>query len=514
MRINFSSCALFTVLCALYAQGAHSATYYSGQNQAPQNRYNPTGFSPMYSPQPTMVGTNQNFRGQQQPQQFQNFQPSWGASQQQRSTQPWQQQFQQQTQQASQQSHRGFSIDAGIAHESAVWGFDMKKAGSSLHYDNVLWNTFSLNAGYGFDAGDMALKVGVGIKIGSQFGTSTMVDDDISNGGHITDVYYNPGPNNNGHYNPANGDELIGYFSSHALSIGKSSGGSLFGFNVGLGLMDKLEVGGVKLTPSLGYRSLSYTLKTNNNKGIGIEVLDVYPNCSAGNGDEILCVPAVIFISSGGNTDVSTNVGSNNLLLVPNGSATYDTSQTFFYSQPGTSHKYDVTWAGPYLALDADYIINANNAINGRIELGLPGYNAAGDQPYRWDWQHPKSVEDSAGIGSAVHIGLGANWLTAITDTIMLSVGFTYDYYSLSGADAKTYLNGTHWTNWYNDIIDIVFDGDDVAAFMDPSNPYTQELYYIEDLYAECPGWVCRAKSEVDSFYRSIGIRVGVSAKF
>jgi hypothetical protein len=105
------------------------------------------------------------------------------------------------------------------------------------------------------------------------------------------------------------------------------------------------------------------------------------------------------------------------------------------------------------LALDMLYDINQNNSVNAYLEVGLPSYTATGDQPYRFDWEHPKSVEDSSGVGSAFHLGLGANWTTALTDNVALSVGVTYDYYTVSDADAKTYLNGEYYNDIYNQMI-------------------------------------------------------------
>ena len=113
----------------------------------------------------------------------------------------------------------------------------------------------------------------------------------------------------------------------------------------------------------------------------------------------------------------------------------------FSFSQTKTTHEYDTSWSGPYVAVDAYYEINQNNSVNARVEFGLPAYTSTGDQPYRIDWAHPKSVEDSAGIGDAWHMGIAANWLTALTNSVKMSIGFTYDYYNVSGATANTFLN-------------------------------------------------------------------------
>ena len=198
---------------------------------------------------------------------------------------------------------------------------------------------------------------------------------------------------------------------------------------------------------------------------------------------------------------------------IPSNATSINTGSTYYYQQPGVSHSYETTWAGPYVALDMDYVINQYNAVNGRIELGFPGYSSVGDQPYRFDWAHPKSVEDEAGMFGAIHFGAGANWTTSITDSVALSIGLTYDYYSVSGADAKTYLNSGFYTDWYNMILNSDKWNGDESAMLDPETGDATAIN-IKNLESECPGWVCSIDSEIESFYKSIGIRVGVNAKF
>lgn len=191
------------------------------------------------------------------------------------------------------------------------------------------------------------------------------------------------------------------------------------------------------------------------------------------------------------------------------------------FKLPNVSHLYETTWMGPYLALDMDYEIDTYNLVNARFELGLPLYTATGDQPYRSDWQHPKSVEDKGGFGDAWHIGLGANYMTALTNTVALTLGFTFDYYTMSGGEANTYLNSNYYIDEYNRIL-----MDYLAAGLTESdmlNGYTvgskkygpnPTAVHIKQLQSECPGWVCKVDNEIESVYKSMGVRIGVQAKF
>ena len=393
----------------------------------------------------------------------------------------------------------GFWLDAGISHEMAQWRFEMAQSGSILSYDNLAWNVLDVSAGYAFDVGSTTMQVDVGLKYGMQWGESPMYDDDITNGGYLVTTWIE-----------ANTEKVIGDQIGHAFSMGTSQGGSMMGFNVGFGLTDIFKIGNVTLTPSAGFRYLKYKLTTENNYGLSVDTTACF---RIEGSDEIQCDPAIIVNLSDGKQQIIWRGDIELPMEVPGNAESINTGSTYYYMQPGESHSYETTWMGPYLALDMDYVINQNNAVNARVELGLPGYESVGDQPYRFDWQHPKSVEDTAGMFSAFHFGMGANWTTAITDSVALSLGVTYDYYSVSGADATTYLNGSFYTDWYNEILNSTkWDGDEEAML----NPDTGDAtaINIKALEESCPGWVCKTDGEIESFYKSLGIRVGINAKF
>ena len=403
----------------------------------------------------------------------------------------------------------GFWLDAGITHEMAQWQFSMNQSGSILSYDNLAWNVLGVDAGYAFDMGNTTVQIDAGLKYGMQWGESVMYDDDITNGGYLVTTWVD-----------GSSKEEIGDQIGHALSMGTSKGGNMLGFNVGIGLTDVFKIGSVTLTPSVGYRYLKYNLTTENNYGLAVDTA----GCIQVEGsDEVQCDPAIVIIQNDGEKQYiiwrgELVDGEIPPLTLPDGTSAgdvVDTGGTYYYKQPGVSHSYETTWAGPYIALDMDYVINQNNAVNGngRIELGFPGYTSVGDQPYRFDWQHPKSVEDTAGMFGAIHFGAGFNWTTAITDSVALSLGMTYDYYSVSSADATTYLNGSYYTDWYNEILNSTRWNGDEEAMLNPDTGDATAIN-IKALEESCPGWVCKTNGEIESFYKSLGIRVGINAKF
>lgn len=286
-------------------------------------------------------------------------------------------------------------------------------------------------------------------------------------------------------------------------------------------MTDFFKWGNVRVTPSLGYRYFKYKLETKKNYGLSVDTAACF---QIDGSDEIQCDPAIIVELADGTQQVLWRDSVSGKMEIASNAKYIDTQGTYYYQQPGTSHSYEVEWSGPYLALDMNYLINANNSVNGRVELGLPSYTSTGDQPYRFDWAHPKSVEDKASIGGAMHFGFGANWVTAITDSVSLSLGLTYDYYTVSDADATTYLNGTYYTDLYNaqftkwkaDHPEYTTDSESENAMLgNVSGVAGDEIAIsIKNLESQCSGWKCSASKEIDSFYRSLGIRVGVNAQF
>lgn len=417
----------------------------------------------------------------------------------------------------------GVLLGANLHHEFANWNFEMKNAGSKLHYDNLQWNVISGEGAYYF-GNSVPVQITVGARYGKQWGESPMIDDDISNEGMWEIQQVAVGQAGGGYVTE---NILVG---TPALSVGKSDGGTQVGFNAAFGFTDLFDMGRAKVTPSVGYRYFKHKLETKNNYGLMIQVLDSasFINCLSVSNGEIQCNPYVGFINASGQLfsyagfrqDENGNlvVDSNNdyILDVAPGATFLDLGSTYYYEQHGTSHSYETSWAGPYLALDMEYTINDNNFVNAGIEFGLPIYDSKGDQPYRFDWAHPTSVEDKGGFGDAWHLGLNAVWSTAVSDNVMLSLGMTYDYYKVSGATAKTYLNSTYHQMVLDNALDWI-------AYYESLPSLTQEQeesleYYMEkeqNLSAlRAAGWTIEEKNEIESIYKSMGIRLGLNVKF
>ena len=69
------------------------------------------------------------------------------------------------------------------------------------------------------------------------------------------------------------------------------------------------------------------------------------------------------------------------------------------------------------------------------------------------------------------------------------------------------------WIEYYNDIYNQIFVEGGYATEEDmlANNSVAQDIKQIE---SECPGWVCNASGEIESFYKALGVRLGINAKF
>ena len=507
-KLLFNCSMLVLVPVAANAAG----TYFNGTYQSPQRNYSQQSYAQRTK---TASYSNQGISAYNQRQYANSGYTNARATA--RTQQP--QQVKQPTVQSS--ADTGFSLSAGLAKQVAMWQFEMNTAGSKLHFDNIDWLVFDAQGKYVFDAGKTKMQINAGLQYGMQTGESSMIDDDISHGGYVYGEYWSQ-----------DGATKYGEKIGNALSAGVNEGGNMFGFNIGFGLTDIWKWGNMKITPSIGWRYLQYKLETKNNKGMVVVNGDYDASCVTLDDGSKQCWPLIAVFDSfadyaypdypgysyfdkNGNKlqDLDGDGyldGQAYYVAVEVGGWNYAEAEgTFYFAQPDVSHSYEVEWSGPYLALEMLYDINVNNSVNGYLELGLPSYTATADQPYRYDWQHPKSIEDKGGMGSAFHLGLGANWNTMITKSIALSIGVTYDYYTVSDADATTYLNGDYYMGIYNDRLVNLYDNNEEEMLA--KDAIAQNIVQLE---SECPGWVCKSGGEIESFYKSMGIRVGINAKF
>lgn len=87
----------------------------------------------------------------------------------------------------------------------------------------------------------------------------------------------------------------------------------------------------------------------------------------------------------------------------------------------------------------------------------------------------------------------------------MLSLGMNYDYYHVSDATATTYLNKAYYQ--------AILDGYESAyAAGELNDEGIEYMAGLQDLKAS--GWEIKSDKEIESIYKSMGIRLGFIARF
>ena len=175
-RFLFNCSAMLLVSVAAHAAG----TYYTGNYQSPQR-----GYAQQTYAQRSRATNAYSSQGVSQYNRSQYANAGYSTA---RATNKTQAQQPQQKRAATQSGMRGFSLDAGLSKQVAMWEFEMNNAGSKLHYDNIDWLVFDAAGKYVFDVGNTKMQVAAGLQYGMQMGESTMDDDDISHGGYLYGV--------------------------------------------------------------------------------------------------------------------------------------------------------------------------------------------------------------------------------------------------------------------------------------------------------------------------------------
>ena len=284
-RFLFKCSALLLIPAAANAAG----TYYTGNYQSPQSTYSQQSYSQRakttsYSQQGVSAYNRNQYanagyssvRGGQPARQSQSVQ---------------------QKSAATSSSKQGFWLGGGLSRQTSMWQFEMKESESILHYDNVDWDVLDIKGGYKFSAGNTPMQIDAGFKYGMQSGESTMIDDDVTNGGYFVTEWVDgtvceqvDSEGNCVRYKHL-GDQM-----GNSLSIGTSKDGSMMEFNAGIGLTDFFRWGNLKVTPSIGWRYLKYTLETHNNHGLSVDTYTGQGGCfTVAGSDEVQCDPVVVF---------------------------------------------------------------------------------------------------------------------------------------------------------------------------------------------------------------------------
>ncbi|HOY47606.1 MAG TPA: hypothetical protein PLZ05_03345 [Alphaproteobacteria bacterium] len=279
---------------------------------------------------------------------------------------------------------------------------------SILKWDDMLLSEFTVGIHHNFTLRNFDLFAF------GEYGMGTM-----SGGGMSMDYDLKP-------YDSAKPTEGI-----FTISVGDQSG-KTNDLRVGLGAHHVWDVGGWKLSPSIGYEIFKHNLEMSNhiypNPGIYLPLMtdhgDYVFGDDAGNFYTLPTTAAVpdnwyqvclspedikvVPVSTGGTsvslgTSVTTvdydpamgtipwGVGSGECVIIGGDG---------MIKIEGTTHIYNTTWSGFYVGLEMEKQMTLSDKLRFYVQLGLPHYSSEGIWPNRTDWQQNPSFIDEGNNGA------------------------------------------------------------------------------------------------------------------
>jgi hypothetical protein len=346
--------------------------------------------------------------------------------------------------------------------------------GSILNWDEAYSSEFEFKASRDFMLKNRQYVFSAGFSTGS-LKTSRTSDDDIFN-------------------------EL------HIISLGSGSA-SLSSWNVGVGIRNWGKVAGFDVTPSVGWKNKSQKFEMADHVAPAPFYFDemcfpdeyglcddIYLNDPAiswlldyvylvdKNGNEYRPsnaaewddVSAIYAISLNGTVNLSHNmlVPDEDFCWVTDGGRTaclmeYDiegyNNVSYLFGgvsslndQRGlTTHKYYVTWAGPYIGLSLERALSQKETLLLYGELFKPVYRAEGDWPLRTDWMHDPSFIDDG--GSAWGFMAELEYKYKFAARAEFTVGLSREWIKETMADTTLYFADDYGqpagTGFYSDAI-------------------------------------------------------------
>lgn len=368
-----------------------------------------------------------------------------------------------------------FTLSAGYTRRFASFGF---KTGvnSALTWDNMIYNELDVRADANFQVRSFDMFAY------GQVGYGTM-----SSGGFSMDYDLEPFDKQ---------DPTYGIFT---VSVGNQSG-QTNSYKFGIGAKNIWDIGGFKLSPSIGYEIFQHNLKMGDH---------YYPNPAT-------YIPLMtpdgqyVFGDENGNFTAVPQANAQNAVdqglyqvcltpedigvatVNPDGSLTfgsYDPSWTYLpwgvgpgqcviiggdgpILVSGTTHIYNTTWSGIYLGLEVEKQMTYKDKLRAYVEIGMPKYYSEGTWPNRTDWQQNPSFIDEGSTGSYSYLA-ELEYSYKLSDRLDLSIKADTNYFHVGAIGGKLFLAG---------YTDYKYDANGMPVFSD-------------EFGNECPGFdsvVCK----------------------
>ncbi|MCM1293996.1 MAG: hypothetical protein NC311_00335 [Muribaculaceae bacterium] len=271
----------------------------------------------------------------------------------------------------------------------------------------------------------------------------------------------------------------VGIFT---ISMGDQSG-KTHHFKFGIGAHHVWDIGGWKLSPSIGYEIFKHNLEMGDhyypNPGIYLPLMtdkgDYIFGDSQGNyytvpidlaasvdetwyqvcmsPEDILLVPAP---NGGGIFDLGTALGAGvkydpTMGTIPWGVASNE-CVIIGGDGPviveGTTHIYNTTWSGFYVGLEIEKQMTLTDKLRFYVQFGLPKYSSEGIWPNRTDWQQNPSFLDEGSDG-AYSYAAEMEYNFRLSDRVQLALKVDTNYFHVGEIPGKLYI-----AEYYDYLID------------------------------------------------------------
>lgn len=388
---------------------------------------------------------------------------------------------------------------------------------SILEWDDMIFNEISLKAQHNFSVRDYDLFAF------GEYTTGTM-----AGGGKSMDYDLEP-------YDYA--EPTVGTFT---VSVGDQSG-STKDFRIGFGVKNVWNLGGWKLSPSIGYEIFHHDLQMSNH---------IYPNpatylpllTDAGEyvyGDEsgyFYTVP----ISEVGSDGIDTIDGAEVYQVcmspqdikladsssISDGVSTSITTGDYVYSGTdadlvpwgvyadecviiggdgmnmveGTTHIYNTTWSGFYIGLEMEKQMTLVDNLRMYVQFSMPNYSSEGTWPNRDDWQQNPSFIDEGNNG-AYSYKAEMEYTNKLSDRLQLSLKVDTSYFYVGNIGGELYV-ASYSYYLMDETGTQYYDGDDVEPGIQP-------------VLATQPAYTEQITDSLDhAVWQSFGLHLGLKYSF
>ncbi|MDR0741403.1 MAG: hypothetical protein LBF28_01365 [Rickettsiales bacterium] len=309
------------------------------------------------------------------------------------------------------------------------------------------------------------------------------------------------------------------------ISVGDMSGDTNH-MRFGVGAKHVWDIGGWKLSPSVGYEIFKHNLQMSNhiypNPGIYLPLMTDYGDYvfEDGNGKyysvpqgmetpsdwkQVCMSPEDIMVVSVGSSglydlgsDMTTAPYNPSMDDVPWGVTSGDCiiiGGDGMIKIDGTTHIYNTTWSGFYIGLEIEKQMTLVDKLRFYVQFGMPKYSSAGTWPNRTDWQqNPSFIDEGSTGGYSYRAEMEYNY--KISDRLRLVLKADTHYFHIGQIPGELYIASQ--TQWKIDELGQYILDDNGLPILETIPAYTE---YISE-------------SLKNAFWQSFGLHLGVKYSF